>query len=107
MNAVDGDDARLTIEVAPLERSPLLGPQAGTGGENGDRREARVELGRDRLDLLPGREGLELGSLWLRVLDVPGGVLVDPTPAARQLAAGASRTLSEWRHTTRSAGQLR
>ena len=76
-----GDDASGTVEVATFEREPFLGPQRGPRGEGGDRREARIELGRDRLDLLPGRERLKLCSFRFRLSDVPRRVLPDPAPA--------------------------
>jgi hypothetical protein len=49
-DTLDGDDPGLAVDVASLERDPLLGAKAGAGGEDWDRREAGIELSRDRVD---------------------------------------------------------
>jgi hypothetical protein len=83
VNTLHRNDARLAVDVAALERNPLLGAQAGAGGEHGDRAEPRAELDRDGLDFLPGLEGPDLGALRLRILDPGGGVALDHLPLDR------------------------
>lgn len=83
VDAANVDDALPPVDIAPLKRGPLLGAQAGAGGEERDGGEAWVELGGDGLDLGPGLERDDLGPSRLRVLDDPGGVLVQPVPADR------------------------
>ncbi len=70
---------------------PLFRAEPGPDGEDGDGGEARVELLDDRVDLLPRCEGLDVGRLRLRVLDVTRGVLSDPLPARRLLEHLAQR----------------
>ena len=50
------DDAAGAVEVAPLEREPLLGSEASPGGED-DERPERAELVRHRLDVGPRSNG--------------------------------------------------
>lgn len=68
------EEAALAVDVAPLEGEPLLRAQAGAGDDQG---EGRAELGGDRLKLDPGSERLDLVTLRLRVLHLPGHVLRD------------------------------
>jgi hypothetical protein len=49
----------LAIEVAPLERDPLVRSEPCLGGEDDQRPEGGPELERERIDLLE-REGQEL-----------------------------------------------
>ena len=64
------------VDVAAFERDPLLGPQAGLGGDDHAGCVELVELGRDHVDLV-GVERKDLLGPRLRVLaGVGGGVAV-------------------------------
>jgi hypothetical protein len=58
-------DAAVKVDVAPLERDPLLGPQPRPGRDGGD---TRAEFLVDRLDLPPTLERVKLPPLRRRVL---------------------------------------
>jgi hypothetical protein len=65
------------VDVAPLERDPLLGPEAGQRGDDRKRGEPRAEFDRDRLHVDEGFEGGNLPPLRLRIRDEPRDVPLD------------------------------
>jgi len=75
------EEAGVPVDVAPLERDPLLGPQAGQRGQDRQGAEARAELRGDRLHVGERLERRNLPPLRLRIRDKPGDVLLDePRP---------------------------
>lgn len=91
VDALDGDDAGLAVDVPALECDQLLRTQAGACGEDRNGREPRVEFGGHGLDMRPGLERYDLGAARLRVLDRAGGVLLEPVPANRLFEHLANR----------------
>jgi hypothetical protein len=64
VDAPDVENAGLAVDVAPLERQPLLAAEPCV---DDDHRQRRPELLCDRLDLLPRRERGDLAPLRLRI----------------------------------------
>ena len=76
-HAPDVHEAGVAVDVATLERQPLLRAQAGERYEQRHRPEARAELVADRLELVERSEGAHLAPLRLRVRHERGRVLVE------------------------------
>jgi hypothetical protein len=81
---MDVDDARLEIEVAPLEREPFGWTKPGRGREHHHRPVAGRQIRGDRIELGPGLERALLPAPRRRVIDAAlGRVDVDHPPEHR------------------------
>ena len=77
-------EAFVEVDVAALERAPLLGPEAGAGGEDRQHLEVPVDLLGEQHDRGPG-EGGDFGAAGGPVRDAVARVRFDPVPRDRLL----------------------